>query len=869
MGVVDLKSTAKIVTLVRKYYHTCLLVIGVATAATLKASAQNEYLATLNYTTLSVNRLDHIPGVTWITNTATYDQNHRRFFFQGNTTGAPPYNLYTLDAVTGAVLYSVVCPTSATGLENVFGLQYDNATDTLYGLYLQETPSSFSTYFCCVDPITGAVHILNHTPLNAQSFSGSAFDTKHHRYFAQGVHLMVINASNGNVLYTNPSGNFSDIAYDDVTGKLYGIVQSPSNTEFDSIGISSGTQYPIKVLPAMSIPAYGCYTIDEAMGRYVFVGLEGIGTVCQKNHLFALDMNAGSVVSDQLFPYSNSTGNISDENVIEFSFDHKDGVLYVLNGHVSSAPPVDSVVISVSANPVCGGDSASFMALVGQGLTNPSCQWLLNGKQVGIDSPGYINSHLVSGDTIRCLAITDPACAPADTVVSNYIVMQVSSSTAPSVSITSSVTTVCPDSVVTFRAVAANAGSSPVYQWQVNGVDVGADSSVFSYPSTHAIDTVDCLVNPFQGICNSSAPSNLIILQQALVSLDPDPFYVTIQPSADPICKGASVSFKASVASVLTAPSYQWTMDSKPVGGDSLTYASNQLSSGDTLACLVIDHPACRAADSASAVLMDVQVVDSAYPAVSISSSASNICSGDTVDFIAAGIGGGSGPTYQWLINGMPIATGDTLVDNALSNGDLIRCLMTSSLSCTSQVSSGNQIIMLVNPRPGIVFSPDTLILVPGSSTVLSPGITGSIATYQWTPSTGLSDPTMAMPQAAPRATTTYQLRVTGADGCTANAFQTVMVYYLLKMPGAFTPNGDGINDVFRIPPSTPQKIAFFKVYNRWGNLVFQTSDANQGWDGTLQQQLQPPGAYIWEIQFQDPLTHKYLIQTGTVSLMR
>jgi gliding motility-associated-like protein len=266
---------------------------------------------------------------------------------------------------------------------------------------------------------------------------------------------------------------------------------------------------------------------------------------------------------------------------------------------------------------------------------------------------------------------------------------------------------------------------------------------------------------------------------------------------------------------------------------------------------------------------MGVEVVDSTYPAVSVSSTASIICSGDTVDFIAAGMDGGSGPTYQWLINGMPVATGDTLVDNTLSNGDLISCLMTSSLSCTRPVSSDNQISMVVDPRPGIVFSPDTLILAPGSSTVLSPVITGSVASYQWTPSTGLNDPGAAMPQAAPGTTTTYQLSVTGADGCTASAFQTVMVYYLLKMPGAFTPNGDGINDIFRIPPSTPQKIAFFRVYNRWGNLVFQTSDANQGWDGTRQHQQQPTGAYIWEIQFLDPLTNKYLIQTGTVALMR
>ena len=95
----------------------CLAVISSSTA-----NAQYEFFATLNTSDLSLNRIAGIPQVTWITGNSTLDENHHRFFFQGNATGAIPFDLYTIDAATGAVVSMPQLPSNyANGI--ISGLQ--------------------------------------------------------------------------------------------------------------------------------------------------------------------------------------------------------------------------------------------------------------------------------------------------------------------------------------------------------------------------------------------------------------------------------------------------------------------------------------------------------------------------------------------------------------------------------------------------------------------------------------------------------------------------------------------------------------------------------------------------------------------------
>jgi gliding motility-associated-like protein len=308
-------------------------------------------------------------------------------------------------------------------------------------------------------------------------------------------------------------------------------------------------------------------------------------------------------------------------------------------------------------------------------------------------------------------------------------------------------------------------------------------------------------------------------------------------------------------------------INGSPVGADSVAFITHALQNGDTVSCLVTSA-ACPVPDSADSSVV-VQVLDSIPASLTISASSTDICSGDTVTFTALPINGGSDPTYEWTVDQQYVGShGNSFVSDSLYNGDIVSCLLLSGQACAAAAPSQDSITMTVKPTPK-VFAGDDTVIIPGASVYLDPTITGNISGYQWSPPTGLNNPSIPQAIASPDTTTTYQLTVGATDGFTAKGFLTIAISHPLKMPGAFTPNGDGINDIFRIPPSTPQKITSFSVFNRCGNRVFWTTDANVGWDGTAAGRPQPVGAYVWVIEYVDLFTRTAAVAKGTVVLMR
>jgi gliding motility-associated-like protein len=119
-----------------------------------------------------------------------------------------------------------------------------------------------------------------------------------------------------------------------------------------------------------------------------------------------------------------------------------------------------------------------------------------------------------------------------------------------------------------------------------------------------------------------------------------------------------------------------------------------------------------------------------------------------------------------------------------------------------------------------------------------------------------------------PSETTIYWALVTICSG--QEYTDTVIVHVIPFIPNAFTPNGDGINDVFRIRGVQVENITNFnfQVYNRWGQSVFSTSDILQGWDGTCNGQPCLAEVYMWVIYYED--SHKVKVSNkGTITLVR
>ena len=142
---------------------------------------------------------------------------------------------------------------------------------------------------------------------------------------------------------------------------------------------------------------------------------------------------------------------------------------------------------------------------------------------------------------------------------------------------------------------------------------------------------------------------------------------------------------------------------------------------------------------------------------------------------------------------------------------------------------------------------------------------------YQWSPSTGLSNPNIDNPIATLTSSITYFVKVFEPEGCFAYDTLNVKVFQTgpeIFVPTAFTPNNDKKNDKLTPIPVGIQSLDFFRVYNRFGQLVFSTSVLGEGWDGRYNGQDQGNSTFTWYVQGTDYLG-KTIFKKGTSTLIR
>ena len=113
-----------------------------------------------------------------------------------------------------------------------------------------------------------------------------------------------------------------------------------------------------------------------------------------------------------------------------------------------------------------------------------------------------------------------------------------------------------------------------------------------------------------------------------------------------------------------------------------------------------------------------------------------------------------------------------------------------------------------------------------------------------------------------------YRLYTTNKCGTATDEIEIISGLCLLEMPNSFTPNNDGLNDLFRV--KYPEFIKDFHmiIYNRWGQEIFETNNPVIGWDGTYKSNPQGNGTYIWTITLTDIQNHNQTSK-GTITLIR
>jgi len=223
-----------------------------------------------------------------------------------------------------------------------------------------------------------------------------------------------------------------------------------------------------------------------------------------------------------------------------------------------------------------------------------------------------------------------------------------------------------------------------------------------------------------------------------------------------------------------------------------------------------------------------------------------------------------SATSYTWYqIPGLTVV-GNTAVITVSPAVTTSYLLITTDGLC----SDSDTVVVNVNPLPTAsagtaqsIFLLTTTANIGGSPT----GPPGS--TYSWKPSAGLNDSTAANPVASPTVTTTYTVTVTNSFGCSATDTVTVFVLPQFVIPGGFTPNGDGINDVWTINNIDLFPNVVVEVYNRWGEQLFYSNGYKTPWDGNYKGAPLPVGTYYYVINLNDSrFPNAY---TGPVTIMR
>lgn len=146
----------------------------------------------------------------------------------------------------------------------------------------------------------------------------------------------------------------------------------------------------------------------------------------------------------------------------------------------------------------------------------------------------------------------------------------------------------------------------------------------------------------------------------------------------------------------------------------------------------------------------------------------------------------------------------------------------------------------------------------------------GANVQYTWTPATGLNNPFIENPIATYDRDVTYKLDAISDKGCDAHSKLYIkrMAGPALYVPTAFTPNGDGLNDVLRVFPVGIRSFSYFAVYNRFGQRIFYTTDFTKGWDGRIGGVAPDSGTYVFVASAID-YRGEHLMNKGTVVLMR
>lgn len=327
---------------------------------------------------------------------------------------------------------------------------------------------------------------------------------------------------------------------------------------------------------------------------------------------------------------------------------------------------------------------------------------------------------------------------------------------------------------------------------------------------------------------------------------------IALSPAAPLVCLGSSVTLQASGGSV-----YEWSPATGLSNTNTATPAASPTST-TSYTVKVTDAIGCY-----STAPITVTVIQPVTVSVNADTS---VCKGDVVQLQATGA-----ELYTWINNtsglnstqiANPVARPTETTEYTITGSDIHHCF-TDTATVTIRTL----------PLPSVDAGSDADVWVGNPAQLHATG-SSDVISWNWTPATYLSCTGCTDPVSSPQAQTTYTITVQNQYGCKASDNVTVKIFCdegRVAIPNGFTPNNDGVNDVFIIKGISIVK--HLVIYNRWGQKVFERNNFIAGdrslcWDGNFNGYPAAEGTYVYFAELECPTGGKFA-RKGTVTLLR
>lgn len=318
------------------------------------------------------------------------------------------------------------------------------------------------------------------------------------------------------------------------------------------------------------------------------------------------------------------------------------------------------------------------------------------------------------------------------------------------------------------------------------------------------------------------------------------------------ICKWDTVQMHATVSpSWYQNYSYTWSPNVDLINGNSSdpTFVGLNSTNFDVIVSTPIG---CADSDQVSIVVHPTNFT-------TVSPLTATICPRGSVQLLAAGA-----ISYNWTPD---LFLNDNTIPNPIASPEAPMEYILYSVSQEGCTDTDKVRIDIASD--GVIDAGEDVTLYPGESYNLN--ATGNCVNFTWTPNYHLSATNIKNPVANPPVTTQYVVTGTTEYGCATSDTITIRISdeSILDLPNVFSPgSGTSVNDELKIIKRGIFTLNFFRVYNRWGELVFETTDIEKGWNGRYQGKPQPMGAYVYVLDAKSS-TGKRITKQGNVTLIR